>query len=110
MSVVGADLADPLAGLHRMGLLAGEETPKFLPLTGGVSSDIVRVELAEGPICVKRALPKLRVQADWQAPIERNRCEVEWLKVASAIDPGSTPRILGEDPQSHMFAMEYLEP
>lgn len=93
-----------------MDLLECEEIPEVLPLTGGVSSDIVRVQLAHGPICVKRALPKLRVQADWRVPIERSRWEVEWLKVAGAIVPGSAPRILGEDPHSTMFAMEYLEP
>ena len=56
---------------------------RFSPLTGGVSSDIVRVDLPDGPICFKRALPKLKVQADWQAPVERNRWEVEWMRVAA---------------------------
>ena len=32
-------------------------------LTGGVSSDIWRIDLPSGPICVKRALEKLRVAA-----------------------------------------------
>ena len=45
------------------------------PLTGGVSSDIWRINLPGGPICVKRALAKLRVAADWRAPVGRNRYE-----------------------------------
>lgn len=58
--------------LGRLGLLAPDEAPRFERLTGGVSSDIWRVELARGPVCVKRALPRLRVAAEWRAPIERN--------------------------------------
>jgi tRNA A-37 threonylcarbamoyl transferase component Bud32 len=113
MPVDGADsagIADLLAGLGRMGLLAPAEIPCVLPLTGGVSSDILRVDLVGGPVCVKRALPKLKVQADWRAPIERNRWEVEWLKIAGAIEPSSAPHVIAEDAGSAMFAMEYLEP
>ena len=113
MPVDGADdagIPDLLAGLRRMGLLSPGEIPSLCALTGGVSSDILRVDLARGSLCVKRALPKLKVQADWRAPIERNRWEVEWLKVAGAIVPGSVPRVLAEDASSAMFAMEYLEP
>ena len=113
MPADGADSAgidDLLAGLDRMGLLSPGEIPGVVPLTGGVSSDILRVDLASGAICVKRALAKLKVQADWRAPIERNRWEVEWLKIADAIVPGSVPHVLAEDAGSAMFAMEYLEP
>ena len=39
------------------------------PLTGGVSSDIVRIRLDDGrEYCAKRALSKLKVATDWQAP------------------------------------------
>ena len=99
-----------LSALERMGLIEAGDTPVFTPLTGGVSSDIVRVDLARGPVCVKRALPKLRVEADWQAPVERNHWEREWMKTVAAIVPQAVPKILGEDTRSGMFAMEYLEP
>ncbi len=105
-----ASAADLLAALGRMGLLSPGETPALTPLTGGVSSDIVRVDLVRGPVCVKRALPKLKVHAEWRAPIERNRWEAEWLKVAGAIVPSGVPRVLAEDTGSGMFVMEYLEP
>lgn len=98
-----------LAALTRMGLVRAGEQPAIWPLTGGVSSDIVRVDLDGGPICVKRALPRLRVQADWQAPVERNRYEVEWMRTAGRIVPGAVPRILGDDRESGMFAMEFLD-
>ncbi len=101
---------DPfLAALGRMGLLKPGETPSITPLTGGVSSDIVRVELDGGPLCIKRALPKLKVQADWQAPVERNRYEIDWMRTAAGIDPLAVPRILGEDRETGMFAMAFLD-
>ena len=48
--------------------------------------------------CVKRALAKLRVKADWRVPVERNAYEAAWLKDAARLAPGSAPRILAEDP------------
>lgn len=98
-----------LIALQRMGLLQPDETPAITPLTGGVSSDIVRIDLAGGPICIKRALPKLKVQADWKAPVERNQYEIEWMRVAAAVTPQAVPKILGEDRATGMFAMEFLE-
>jgi aminoglycoside phosphotransferase (APT) family kinase protein len=78
-------------------------------LTGGVSSDIYRVDLPGGvTVCVKRALPKLKVAADWRAPVSRNRWEAEWMRVAGAIVPAAVPRVLGEDRDAGCFAMEYF--
>src|SRR5882724_10227740 len=98
-----------LTALARMGLLQAGVRPAITPLTGGVSSDIVRVDLASGPICVKRALAKLKVEADWRAPVERNRYEVQWMQVAAGINPAAVPRILGEDRETGMFAMQFLD-
>jgi aminoglycoside phosphotransferase (APT) family kinase protein len=98
-----------LSALGRMGLLQSGESPAIAALTGGVSSDIVRVDLRSGPICIKRALPTLKVQADWQAPVERNQYEIEWMRVAAGIVPQAVPRVLGEDRETGMFAMEFLD-
>lgn len=98
-----------LSALERMGLIEAGETPMMTPLVGGVSSDIVRVDLAQGPVCIKRALAKLKVDDDWRAPIERNRWEHEWLKTAAGIVPHAVPKIIAEDAESGMFAMEYLD-
>lgn len=96
--------------LREAGLLQAKEVPVASPLTGGVSSDIWRVNLARGPVCVKRALARLRVQADWHAPVERNHFEAEWMRVVSNRVPGRAPRVVGENPDLGLFAMEYLEP
>jgi aminoglycoside phosphotransferase (APT) family kinase protein len=94
--------------LGRLGLLAPGEAPRFVRLTGGVSSDIWRVELARGPVCVKRALAKLRVAADWHAPIERNAYEAAWMRHAAAIVPAAVPALLGQDAQAGVLVMAYL--
>ena len=81
------------------------------PLTGGVSSDIVRVGLTDGRVfCAKRALAKLKVSTDWQAPLERNRYEVAWLRLAGRIVPGVAPRVIGEDQTHGIALLEYLPP
>jgi 5-methylthioribose kinase len=69
----------------------------------------VRVDLRSGPVCIKRALPRLKVQADWQAPVERNHYEIEWLRIVAGIDARAVPKVLGEDRETGMFAMEFLD-
>jgi len=99
-----------IPALARMNLLApGAALPPAEPLAGGVSSDIWRVDLSQGPVCVKRALAKLKVAADWRAPVERNVYEVEWMRAAGAIVPEAVPRLVGHDPDSGCFAMAFLD-
>src|SRR5262245_6211461 len=97
-----------LEALARLGLLGPGETPRFERLTGGVSSDIWRVDLDRGPVCVKRALARLRVAADWRAPIERNAYEAAWMRHAAAIVPAAVPALLGQDPTAGVLVMAYL--
>jgi len=99
-----------LAALRRMGLLAPGTNATGERLTGGVSSDIWRIDLPTGPICVKRALEKLRVAADWHAPVERNRYEARWMQRANAAAPGAAPQLLGLDEASGTLAMQFLPP
>lgn len=98
------------AFLRQQGLAGDGEPVRCTPLAGGVSSDIWRVDLPARSICVKRALPKLRVGADWFAPVSRNRYEWEWLQLAAAIVPGAVPRPLAHDEELGLFAMEFLPP
>jgi aminoglycoside phosphotransferase (APT) family kinase protein len=79
-------------------------------MSGGVSSDIWRVDGPRGTFCVKRALARLKVAAEWHAPVGRNRHEVAWFRAAAAIVPEAVPAILGDDPQGGAFAMSYLAP
>jgi len=95
--------------LRASNLIGASQSPVAVPLAGGVSSDIWHVRLQPGDLCVKRALARLKVQADWRAPVERNHFEAEWMRVASERVPGLSPRVLAEDPKRGLFAMEYLD-
>lgn len=101
--------AEFVQALRELGL-AGEESLSGEPLTGGVSSDIWRIDTLRGPVCAKRALAKLRVAADWRAPIERNQYEARWMAVAQAASPGSAPRLLGQHPARGVLVMQWLAP
>jgi aminoglycoside phosphotransferase (APT) family kinase protein len=80
------------------------------PLSGGVSCDVWLVRSGARAVCVKRALPRLRVAADWRAPADRSHAEVAWFKLVAGIDPNWVPEVVGEDRARHMFAMEYFPP
>jgi len=99
--------AEIIAALRRMGLFS-KGTITGERLTGGVSSDIWRLDTSPDPICVKRALAKLRVAADWRAPVERNVYEARWMRRANAAVPGSAPRLLGQDEDAGVLAMSFL--
>ncbi len=101
-------LPEPILGfLRKHGLAAADEVPPATALSGGISSDIWRVELRSGAICVKRALPRLRVEQLWEVPVERNRYERMWMETANAIVPGVAPKVLAAD-DTGCFAMELL--
>lgn len=98
------------AAMRELGLARADEPLAGEPLAGGVSSDIWRIDTAHGAVCAKRALPKLRVAADWRAPIARNRYEARWMQVAAQAVPGSAPRVLGQHEALGVLVMEYLDP
>lgn len=91
------------------GLAHKGEAVRWTALTGGVSSDIWRVDLPGRSLCIKAALPKLKVVRDWRAPVSRNVHEWDWLCFAQAHCPGIVPRPLAHDPAVGAFAMEYLD-
>lgn len=99
------------AALVRMGLLDPSPTvplPAMTPLTGGVSSDIWRVDLADRTVCVKRALPQLKVAAEWIVPVERSVHEWDWYCLVDAALPGACPHPIARDAPSNLFAMAFL--
>ena len=96
--------------LRELGLADAGERLVGAPLAGGVSSDIWRIDTARGTVCAKRALAKLRVAADWRAPIDRNRYEARWLEVANEACPGAAPRVLGQHERLGVLVMTWLAP
>jgi len=101
---------DLMDAIGRLGLTGVGPVPEMRPLTGGVSSDIWRVETGDGPICVKRALARLKVEADWQVPVARSEYEVAWIETAGRVDPRAVPRLLASSAADGLFAMEFLDP
>lgn len=98
------------AFLRGSGLVPDLAKAQLTPLTGGVASDIWKVEGAGRTFVVKKALPQLRVAQTWLAPVSRNASEVEWLREAGRIVPGAVPDILASDGEAGVFAMSYLDP
>lgn len=108
-----ADMNDHTAiytSLETMGLLPPGERPLLQPMTGGVSSEVYKVEVSGRTLCVKRALPKLQVEKDWRAPVERSRYEAAWMRLANGILPGIAPELIADDPIGLVIAMAYLPP
>lgn len=99
-----------VACMRRLGIVADCDTPVFEALTGGVSSQIWKVTAGERVLCLKRALPKLKVEADWFAPVERNAFEVAWYEIANGAVHGAAPRVLAHDATAMLFVMEFLPP
>lgn len=94
--------------LIESGLARPGERANWTPLGGGVSSEIWRVDLGLRSFCIKRALAKLRVEADWRAPVGRNATEWAWFETVGAISPDAVPKLLAHDPAHGLFAMEFL--
>jgi len=105
-----ADRAVLDAALARMGLLAPGERAHYTALTGGVASDIWKVDTSTKTFAVKRALPKLKVETDWYVSVARNAYEVKWIEVVRGILPQAVPQLLGHDSAAGLFAMAYLDP
>jgi aminoglycoside phosphotransferase (APT) family kinase protein len=91
------------------GLITADTPAIWTPLAGGVSSDIWRVDLPDSTVCVKCALPKLKVARDWRAPISRNAYEWAWINFAAQHLPKAVPKPLAHDPAIGAFAMSFFE-
>ena len=107
MAVINPDLIN---ALKQAGLIENSDDALFEALTGGVSSDIWKITTPNRTFCVKQALSKLKVEADWFAPVERNEFEVAWYSIANDLVPGAAPAILMQDKAGMMFAMDFLDP
>ncbi len=107
----GPEARGILAELVAAGFLPHAEGVVLTPLSGGVSSDIFRLETPEGrAFAVKRSIPRLRVAVPWFAAGARAANEIAWLEAARAVDPRLAPEVLFAAPGGRLFVMAYLEP
>lgn len=95
--------------LFNMGLIGEGESPVFSELSGGVASDIWRVETDKQTLCLKSALSQLKVEQDWQVSTDRNQFEVLWFETVGNFLPEAVPKILGHDSKEGAFAMAYFD-
>jgi aminoglycoside phosphotransferase (APT) family kinase protein len=100
--------AEILEALQAAGFVK-EASPIVTALTGGVSCEIWRVEEGGRRFVVKRALPKLRVEADWHADVARNRYEQNYLRYVGGFLPEAVPKILLSGEKWDFFVMEFLD-
>ena len=94
--------------LYDDGVLSNPDA-ELTPLTGGVSSEIYRVDDGSRQFVVKRALAKLKVSADWYADTSRNAFEQAYIQYVGALMPEAVPDVIHADPQAGYFAMELLD-
>lgn len=110
-SVTDTGEAATITSLRRAGIARDGQPVTLTPLSGGVSCDVWLARIGdEAPVVVKRALPQLRVAAEWLAPVERAENEVRWLRYVGRIDARLVPEVVAEVPDEHLFALAYLEP
>ena len=95
-----------LAQLRRDGVVS--EGATLHPLTGGVSSEIYRVDQPGRSIVVKCALPTLRVAEEWRADPSRNIFEQRFLTYVARFLPECVPAIIAHG--ANYFAMEFFGP
>lgn len=94
--------------LDELGLMTDAQSFEVTPLKGGVSSEVARVEVGERAYCLKFALAKLKVKEDWYAPVDRNRTEYTWLKIASEILSDNAVATYGRSDRLNGFAMKFI--
>src|SRR5438128_2709633 len=95
--------------LVELGLAGEGDAIVVRPLSGGVASDIAAVAVEDRLFCVKFALERLKVQAEWRAPVHRNRAEYAWLRFAGSVAPSCVPRLFGRSEAQNGFVMEFLD-
>ena len=108
-AAASADADTVVSALLECGMIAAKsEVRRIVSVAGGVSCDVYRVDLPGRSVGVKRALPRLRVAAEWNAPVERSAYEVLWLRRAQAWGVRA-PHVLASLPDRNLFVMQWFD-
>ena len=92
--------------VHEYGLAPVEAPVQVEELAGGVSSSVIAIRGPDVALVLKQALPKLRVEDDWHAKVERTDTEALALGVYAGLTPRSVPRLIHHDRANHLLVME----
>jgi 5-methylthioribose kinase len=101
---LGAETAETYVREH--GLAPAGAPLRVEELAGGVSSSVIAIRGGGFGLVLKQALPKLRVDDEWRAKIERTDTEGSALDLYAALTPGSVPRLVHQDRANHVLVME----
>lgn len=106
--MVEIDATNAADFLRATGRLPAHASPAVRELAGGVSNIVLRVDLGPGErFVLKQCRERLRVAMDWRAPLERIWTEVAAMRLLfDVLPPGTVPRILFEDRDHYLYAME----
>jgi len=78
------------------------------PLAGGVSSEIFLLEDNRRKLVIKQALPRLKVQDEWQADVSRNQVEQRFIRYAQKHVPQNILPLVLDEHENCFFVMEFL--
>ena len=109
----GDEIVPLLAQVPSLRALLGDDCGawRVRDVADGNINAVYVVDGVTGGVCVKQALPWLRVAgADWPLPIERAFFENAYMRRIEPIVGALVPRWLHFDPVLHVIVMERLEP
>lgn len=79
-------------------------------VSDGNMNAVFVVEGAAGSVCVKQALPHVRLDASWKLPLDRADYEVAWMRLVAPHADGRIPELYHYDPALYVIVMENLTP
>ncbi|WP_417391897.1 phosphotransferase family protein [Gimesia sp.] len=97
--------------LKEMEQLSPEEDAVAEALAWGVSNIVIRIDRRAGDdFVIKQSRKQLRTQAEWFSQLERIWRELEVMQELQNLLPaGVVPRVLFEDRDNYLFAMEAID-
>jgi len=74
-------------------------------LGGGVSNVVLSVAWRDERVVVKQSLPRLKVESEWFAPVDRILREARSIQLMNHLLPDAAPELVSADPERFVIAM-----
>ena len=107
-----AGLRGFLAGLPDIAARLGGEADGWTlrEVSDGNLNVVWIAEGSAGSVCVKQAIPHVRLDEAWKLPLDRAEYEVAWMRQVGPVVGGRIPALLHYDPALFAIVMERLAP
>ncbi len=79
-------------------------------VSDGNMNAVFVVDGTAGSVCVKQALPHVRLDAAWALPLDRADYEVAWMRLVEPHAGGRIPALYHYDSEQYVIVMEKLAP